>query len=59
MPPLVVGHQGSSEGVAPGSLDDDRELERRLADPRLRVVITNRPRRALESRDALSRRGSR
>jgi glycerophosphoryl diester phosphodiesterase len=40
------------------TVDDDRELERRLADPRLRGVVTNRPRRALELRAVLSR-GSR
>lgn len=30
------------------TVDDDRELRRHLRDPRLRGVITNRPRRALE-----------
>ena len=34
------------------TVDDDDELARRLADPRLHGVITNRPRRALELRDA-------
>lgn len=59
-PTGVVGRAaGSGLPVFLWTVDDDRDLERRLADPKLRAVITNRPRRALELRERVSRRGSR